>query len=81
MVHNLRNQTVLRTKRLGITIFVKSNVKLFIQFTNGNLSRKFVEHDKFPFNHVKMLELIVIIVPNGKSKLGADFFTAISRTC
>ena len=38
-----------RTKRLGNSVFVKSNVKLFIEFTNGSLFRKFVEHGKFSF--------------------------------
>ena len=50
-------EQTLRTKRLGNSIFVKSNIKLFIQFTNGNLSGKFFEHGTFPFNHVKELEL------------------------
>ena len=27
-----------RTKRLGNSIFVKSNIKLCVEFTNGNLS-------------------------------------------
>ena len=35
-----------RTKRLGNSIFVKSNIKLFVEFTNGNLSQKFVDHVK-----------------------------------
>ena len=56
VAQSLIEQT-LRTKRLGNSIFVKSNIKLFIQFTNGNLSRKFFEHGTFPFNHVKVLEL------------------------
>ena len=38
-----------RTKRLGNSIFVKSNIKLFVEFTNGNLSRKFVDHGTFSF--------------------------------
>ena len=38
-----------RTKRLGTSIFVRSNIKLFVEFTNGNLSRKFVEHGIFSF--------------------------------
>ena len=46
-----------RIGRLGDNIFVKSNTKFFVEFTNGNLSRKFVEHGTFPFNHVKELEL------------------------
>ena len=29
--------------------FVKSNIKLLVEFTNGNLSQKFVEHAAFPF--------------------------------
>ena len=45
IVHNLRNQT----KRLRNSIFVKSNIKLFVEFTNGNLSRKFFEHGTFSF--------------------------------
>ena len=38
-----------RTKRLGNGIFVKSNIKLFVEFTNDNLSQKFVEHGTFSF--------------------------------
>ena len=49
IVHNLCNQMYVRTKRLGNSIFGESNIILFIAFTNGNLSRKFVEHGTFPF--------------------------------
>ena len=38
-----------RIKRLGNSIFVESNTKLFVEFTNRNLSRKFVEHGTFSF--------------------------------
>ena len=38
-----------RTKRLGNSIFVESNIKLFIEFINDNLSQKFVEHATFSF--------------------------------
>ena len=46
-----------RTKCLGNSIFIKSNIKLFVEFTNGNLSRKFGVHGAFPFNHMNELEL------------------------
>ena len=70
-MHNLSNQTV----RLGNGIFVKSNIKLFVEFTNGDLSRKFVEHGTFSFQPSERACLsLVITVPNGKSKLEADFF-------
>ena len=42
---------------MGNSIFIESNVKPFIEFTNVNLSRKFVEHGTFTFDHVKELEL------------------------
>ena len=47
IVHNLRNRKYITMKRLGNSIVYKSNIKLFIEFTNGNLSRKFVEHATF----------------------------------
>ena len=43
-------------KRPGNSIFIKSNIKLFVQFTNGNLSRKFLWHGTFFFNHMKEME-------------------------
>ena len=46
-----------RTECLDNSVFVKSNIKLSVEFTNGNLSRKFFEHDTFSFQHVKELEL------------------------
>ena len=42
-------KSYVRTKHLGNSNFVKSNIKLFVEFTNGNLSRKFVEHGTFSF--------------------------------
>ena len=47
----------LRIRRLGNSIFVKSNIKVFVEFTNGSLSRKFAQHGTFCFNNVKELEL------------------------
>ena len=38
-----------KTKHLGNSIFVKSNIKLFVEFTNGNLSRKFVQRGTYFF--------------------------------
>ena len=32
-----------RIKRLGNSIVVRSNIKLFVEYTNGNLSREFVK--------------------------------------
>ena len=53
----LCNQTIyIRIKHLGNSIFVKSNIKLFFEFTNGNLSQKFAEYGTF-FNHEKELLL------------------------
>ena len=46
----------LKNKRLGNTIFVKSNIKLYVKITNGKLSRK-VCLATFFLNHVKELEL------------------------
>ena len=34
----------IRIKHLGNSIFIKSNIKLFVEFTNGNLFRKFAWH-------------------------------------
>ena len=41
--------TYIRTNCLGNSIVVKSNIKLFVEFTNGNLSRKFGMHGAFSF--------------------------------
>ena len=61
-----------RIKRLDNSIFVKSNIKLLVEFTKGNLSRNLLSMLHF-FNHVKELELSDTVL-NGKSKLTADFF-------
>ena len=42
-------QTAVWILFFNLSIFVKSNIKLFVEFTNGNLSRKLVEHGTFSF--------------------------------
>ena len=52
--HNLKSNSTTsvlygRTNCVGNSIFVKSNIKLFVKFINGNLSRKFLKHGTFSF--------------------------------
>ena len=60
---------------LGNSVFVKSNIKLSVEFTNDNLSRKFVEHGTFPFNHIELSHNCA----KRRVKAWADFSTGIGN--
>ena len=40
----LEIEKFIKIKRLGNSIFVKLDIKLFVKFTDDNLSQKFVVH-------------------------------------
>ena len=65
IVHNLSNQTV--HKDLDNSILVRSNSNIFVEFTNCNLPRKFVE---LALSTMAKNQSFPITVPNRPQNLG-----------
>ena len=56
------------------SIFVKSNIKLFVEFTNGNLSRKFVDHGTVSFQPRERASALSQLCQTASRSLGQIFF-------